>query len=78
MFLDFLTFVPIQTTFFKAKKSGVTPDNRVTLDMYPFASPNVRQITFLFTLYYPSDESFVNCLAVIIFKISLSIHFQLA
>jgi hypothetical protein len=64
MFLEFFSLVPIQLTYFKPKKFGVTPDNRIPLNMYPLAGPNVRQITLLFTLYYKSDDTFVNSLVV--------------
>jgi hypothetical protein len=69
MFLEFFTLVPIQSTYFKAKKSGVTAQNRIPLDMYPLANPSVRQITFAFTLFYKADESFINCVVVKIFNL---------
>lgn len=67
LFLKSMTFVPLQSTYFKPKKEGdeTVPDNRIPLNMYPLASPNIRQITFVFTLYYKSDNIWVNCIIVI-------------
>jgi hypothetical protein len=73
MFLELFTLVPIQSSYFKAKKSGVTADNRIPLDFHPLANPSVRQITFAFTLFYKTDESFVNC--VIVMNINLVFRF---
>jgi hypothetical protein len=40
------------------------PLNKKPLNQYPLGTPNLRQITFAFTLYYKSDHIWVNCIIV--------------
>lgn len=74
----FSRLLPIYPDFNKPTASNTIPSYN-DINTYFFVNKNVRAIFILFTLYFPSDDTWMSCLIVYIyiFTYSLLIYFKL-